>query len=449
MPHLYDAAMYRFDQPAPSYWRSLSAAPGFAPLAGGQSVDVAIIGGGFTGLSAALHLARDHAIEPLLLDAGDIGWGASSRNAGFNTLAATKLGLADMQQRWGEAATADFFASQLEGIELAEALAAEEGFDLALCGPGSFIVAHCERAYRDLQAETHLWRQAAGLPVRMLSREEFAAIGHGGREQFGAMQIEAGGGINPLAYTMGLASAATRHGARLHGHSAVLCWERRDGLHLLHTASGTVRARRVIVATNGYPLPHAPAPLRHRLLPVISNIVVTAPLSDAQWAAEHYRTLAPACDARHLLHYYRRLPDGRLLFGARGDLSGSEADGVRMQAALQAAITRKFPAWEGVAIDYFWRGMVSVTRKLAPSFGVLPDDPTVFYGFGCYGNGVNTMPWIGRSLARQLAGVELSRTERCPVYAGLPARLPPLRCLQKLGLRAAYVRYARLDARTS
>ncbi|WP_374334533.1 NAD(P)/FAD-dependent oxidoreductase [Leeia sp.] len=449
MPHLYDPAMYRFTEPAPTYWRTRLTPQAYPVLAGGHTVDVAIIGGGFTGLSAALHLARDYGVAPLVLEAGEMAWGASCRNAGFNTLAATKLGWLDMQQRWGREATVDFYASQREGMALASELAQQEGFTLEACGEGSYIVAHSKAAWQELQDEALLWQREAGLPVRMLDAEAFAACGHGGSEQYGAMWIEAGGGLNPLAYAQGLAGAASRHGAQLYAHSPVLSWVRNGGHHLLHTPGGEVRARRVIVATNGYPLQMGPAVLRHRLLPVISNIVVTAPLSEAQWAQHQYQTLAPACDARHLLNYYRRLPDGRLLFGARGDLSGSEADGVKMKAALQMAIARKFPAWADVEIDYFWRGMVSVTRKLAPSFGALPDDPSVFYGFGCYGNGVNTMPWIGRTLARQLAGVPLSRSERCPVYAGLPGRLPPLRMLQKLGLRLAYARYARLDARSA
>ena len=446
MKDLYHPEMYRTDRPSPSYWRRSAAEDAYAPLRGDHQVDVAIVGGGFTGLSAALHLARDHGIDVALVDAGEIGWGATSRNAGFNTLPACKLGLPAMQRIWGAEATADFYASQLEGVRLAEALAAEEGFDLGACGSGTYVVAHGPGAWRELQQEVRDWKRATDVPVALLDRDAFAEIGHGGAEQHGAMSLPFGGGLDPVAYSSGLARAAARRGARLYGRSAVERWERHDGRHVLHTAGGTLQAQRVIVATNGYPTSVAPRRLQHRVLPVISNIVVTEPLSDAQWAAHGYRTFSPIADSRHLLHYYRRLPDNRLLFGGRGDFSGTDAEGARMQARLLAAIVRKFPAWDSLRVDHFWRGMVAITRKLAPSFGCLPDDPTVWYGFGCFGNGVNTMPWIGRTLARRIAGVVPTRTERCAVYAGLPARLPPINWMKTLGLRAAYGRYALLDA---
>lgn len=444
--HFYDQVMYQFAASPATYWHRNTPRVDLPTLATACEADVAIIGGGFTGLSAALHLVRDHGVSVVLLEAGELSWGASSRNAGFNTLAATKLGIADIHARWGKAAGSDFFASQLEGQQMANALAESEQFEIEGCGDGTFMVAHSPKAWTSLKAEAREWQSLTPIPVRVLDADEFAAVGHGGAEQFGALHFQSGGGINPLAYATGLAKAALRHGARLFSHSPVLRWDKQDAMHRLHTPHGSVLTRTVIVATNAYPLPEQPSALHRRLLPAISNILVTVPLSDAQWAEYGFQSLNPMFDARHLLNYYRRLPDNRFLFGARGDLTGSADQAADMQRALQFALVRKFPHWGNVPIEYFWRGLVSVTRKMVPSIGVLPGDNSVWYGFGCYGNGVNTMPWIGRTLARHIAGVPLSRLERCPVYQGLPDRLPPGHWLQKLGLRLAYAKYAGLDA---
>lgn len=442
----YDEAMYRFKETPATYWHEHTEREIGAPLTGALDVEVAIIGGGFTGLSAALHLARDHGISAVVLEAGDLAWGASGRNAGFNTLAATKLSIRDIYARWGSGAAADFFAAQHEGQALVSELAQAEGFDVEACGDGTYMVAHNEQAWRSFQKEISEWKSHTQIPCRLLERDEFALHGHAGTEQFGALHWQSGGGINPLAFSNGLARAAKKHGAQIYTHSEVLQWEKNARGHLLQTVAGRINARQVVVATNAYPLPNQAQTLQRRVLPAISNILVTKPLSQAQWAEHAYRTLSPIFDARHLLHYYRRLPDNRLLFGARGDVSGTDADAVLMQRALQLAMVRKFPAWAAVETDYFWRGLVAVTRKMVPSHGQLPHDATVWYGLGCFGNGVNTMPWMGRTLARRIARVPLSRTEKCAVFDGLPSRMPPGHWLQKLALKLAYAKYAGLDA---
>lgn len=443
---LYDEAMYRFKEAPATYWHAQTGGEACAPLTGALDVEVAIIGGGFTGLSAALHLARDHGISAVVLEAGDLAWGASSRNAGFNTLAATKLGIRDIYARWGSAAALEFFSAQHEGQALVYELAQLEGFDVEACGDGTYMVAHTHKAWANLQEEIKDWKNLTQIPCRLLDREEFALHGHAGTEQFGALHWQSGGGINPLAFSGGLARAAKKHGAQIYTHSQVQAWEKTAHGHLLQTASGRIHAHQVIVATNAYPLPNQPGQLQRRVLPAISNILVTKPLSEAQWAEHAYSTFNPIFDARHLLHYYRRLPDNRLLFGARGDLSGTDADAALMQQQLHLAMARKFPAWAAVETDYFWRGLVAVTRKMVPSLGQLQHDPSVWYGLGCFGNGVNTMPWMGRTLARRIARAPLSRTEQCAVFDGLPDRMPPGHWLQKLALKLAYVKYAGLDA---
>ncbi len=160
-----------------------------------------------------------------------------------------------------------------------------------------------------------------------------------------------------------------------------------------------------------------------RLLPVVSNIIVTRPLTQAELAAQSWHTDCPLINARKLLFYYRMLPDNRLLLGARGDLTGAPADGARMRAWMTRRMGEVFPAWRDVEIDYFWRGLICMSRRLAPSAGRLDDDPSVFYGLGYHGNGVNCAPWTGMKLAAMVAGRE--RPEDLPaVLRGLPPRFP-------------------------
>lgn len=438
-PSLYDRQRFH-----PSYWASNVAAPDYGSLSGDRQVEVAIIGGGYTGLSTALHLARDHGIQALVLEAGAIGWGASGRNAGFNTLPASKLSAKAVFQRWPEAEARAFFAAQREGQALIYQLADEENFDLQACGNGIFQVAHSPGAHAEL-AEEGQQLARAGIPNRLLSASEFASVGHGGPDQFGALHMLEGGGINPLQLTYGLAAAASRHGAQLYAHSPMQQWRKQAGWHELITPNGTVRARQVVLASNGYRDSEEPGALRNRVLPAISNILVTRPLSAAQWQTIGLHSLAPMSDTRMLVSYYRRLADGRLLFGARSDTWGDPRQDGKMRAALEQLIRQKFPACGVLDSEFFWRGLVAVTRKMVPTWGRAPDDASVLFNLGCFGSGVNTAAWLGRAMARSLAGQALSANENSAVFRQLPARLPASPWLQRKGLQLAYLHYALQD----
>jgi glycine/D-amino acid oxidase-like deaminating enzyme len=200
----------------------------------------------------------------------------------------------------------------------------------------------------------------------------------------------------------------------------------------------------VVVATNGFTTDGLHPALDGRMLPAISNIVVTRPLTDDEIAAQRYGTLTPVLNTRRLLFYYRLLPDRRFLFGARGDMTGSPADGRRMRAWLERRLGEVFPGWRGVGTEHFWRGLVCLTRKLTPSVGRIEDDPSVVCGFGYHANGVNTAPWTGRLLARLVAGKADLEADVPAVMRGLPARFP-LPALRLWYLRAGYALYRMKD----
>jgi glycine/D-amino acid oxidase-like deaminating enzyme len=255
-------------------------------------------------------------------------------------------------------------------------------------------------------------------------------------EQFGAMHEAVGFGLNPLAYARGLAEAARRHGAKLLEKAEVVTWTREGAGHRLATPTGSLSAKRVVVAANGW-LPEDLVPeLAGRVMPLLSNIITTRPLTDEELARQGWKGETPASNTRNLLAYLRLLPDKRLLFGGRGDTTGSPAGAAAMRRALTRYMERLFPAFRGIEVTHSWRGFIAATARLTPAIGELPSDASVSYAFGCHGNGVALMTWAGRALAERIAGTggELPAPMR-----GLPGRLP-MPPLRRWGLRAMLAR---------
>ncbi len=438
MAEVFHPDVYRTDVTPRSWWQASATVRPAPPLMGEETADVAIIGGGYAGLSAALHLARDHGIRAVVLDAGEIGWGASGRNGGFVTYPAVKLSAAALIKRHGLDTTRAFYQVQAAAVDLVRDLLDAEGIDAARQGDANFEVAHHPAVVDELRAAAEFWRDTLGLPARFLSREAFAEIGHGGTEQFGAFQLDGPFGLHPLRYVAGLREAAERHGAAIHGASRVLSWTGGGGLHRLETAGGRIRAKTVILATNGYTQDGLKAPFDNRTIPALSNIVVTRPLTREELDAAGWRTEGVVTNARDLLFYYRLLPDRRFLFGARGGTVGSPTEDMRMKSWLVRRLGEVFPAWRHVDVEYFWNGLVCLTGRLTPAVGRLEDDPSVYFGFGWHGSGVSAATAAGRDLARAVAA-KAEPDVPIPTRGLPPSLVHPL--VRRYGLKAAYAWY--------
>jgi glycine/D-amino acid oxidase-like deaminating enzyme len=405
-----------------SYWeadRPLLEQPATTSLTGNEATDVAIIGGGYCGLAAALYLAL-RGFDVRVLEAGAIGWGASGRNGGFCSIGASFLGPVELLNIYGEAQTMDFYRVLIEAVQGVADLAREECIAFGAEAPGVWTFAHRASRLPDLEAQALIGRRL-GVASRVVSADEFERTAFRCSEQFGALFEPVGFGLQPLAYCLGLASAAVRRGAHVHEHARVIAWERAQGFHRLRTESGSLRARRVIVAANGWLPEHLVPELSGRVLPIMSNITTTETISDGQIAAQGYFTPFPAANTRAHLSYIRMLPGQRLLFGGRGDTSGRPSGLRAMQRLLERRRGQIFPAFAGARTSHSWRGLIAATRRGTPAIGLLPDDPSIGYAFGCHGNGVAFMTWAGRTLGRMMAG----ETVDLPApLVGLPERFP-------------------------
>jgi glycine/D-amino acid oxidase-like deaminating enzyme len=419
---LFHASQYDWSKPVDSFWetqRKTFDRVDAPALRGDETAEVAIIGGGYCGLSAAYHLARA-GVDVRVLEAGTIGWGASGRNGGFCSVGASFLGASELKGLYGEDETLAFYRALVDAVRLVESLARDEAIDLKRQDGGVWTFAHKPSRMAELQAHADALGRI-GVAARVVDAAAFESEAFSCAEQFGALHETVGFGLHPLAYCLGLARAAGARGAKLHAQSRVSEWRREGDKHRLVTAGGSLRAKRVVLATNGW-LPEELVPeLAGRVMPLLSNIVTTRPLSNEELARQKWRTQGPASNTRALLAYLRILPDKRLMFGGRGDTTGSPAGGAAMRRQLTRRIGEMFPGFAGIETTHSWRGFIAATRRLTPAVGELPSDPSVSYAVGCHGNGVAFMTWAGRELARRIAD---GAGELPAPVRGLPPRFP-------------------------
>ncbi|WP_158596063.1 NAD(P)/FAD-dependent oxidoreductase [Oleomonas cavernae] len=417
-----------------SWWAaSAGLGPAAPPLDGDVTTDVAIIGGGYTGLNAALTLGREAKTSALVLDAAAIGWGASGRNGGFCCLGSSKLPWSAIIKRFGLAEAQGFFRLQVAAIEHVRSLLRDNAIDADIGPDGEARLAHHPRAAADFVADAALYRELFGVTCEIVPKEALRARGLNSAEAHGALLEPLGFPLHPLKYVHGLARLAQAAGARLHGQSPVVQWTREGRRHRLATPKGSVLADRVVVATAGFTRDALHPDFSGRLLPVLTNIITTRPLTAPERAAQGFDSLTMCADTRNLLHYFRLLPDGRMMFGARGGISATPAAQAAMRAQLIGDLGRMFPVWRGVEISHFWRGLTDLSFDLLPHLGTT-EDGSVHYLLAFHGNGVAMGSLGGSLIGRRLAGQKLD----LPAPIAQPIPRFPFPALRQTYLRAAY-----------
>jgi glycine/D-amino acid oxidase-like deaminating enzyme len=407
---------------APTYWVASAGTPpeDDGPVLHDIDVDVAIIGSGATGMSTALYLAQEHGIQAVVLEANQASWGCSSRSGGQGQNASGRLKRSQWIKRWGLDVAQQLDREIRSGFENFRHLTTQ--IDCDAFDGGHLHLAHRPEKVAVLEAEARLMRETFGYATRMLSAQEVRRDYCDEREAAGAMFEPEGVGIHPLKFTFGLMKKARALGVKVHTASPVQGWTTIGGVHHLRTPGGVVRARRVAVCTGGYTGQGLNPLLKNRIMPILSNSVVTRPLTDAELKATNFKSLTFLTDTRTLRFYYRLLKDNRLQIGSRSSVSGADAQDPSHLKLLTDAIARKFPPLAGIPIDYSWWGWVDVSHDMMPRITQPDASKKIWYAVGYGGNGVSFSTWAGKRLAQRVAGKDSGKDVfELPIYkAPLP-----------------------------
>jgi taurine dehydrogenase large subunit len=424
---------------APTYWIG-TAGPAPAddgPVTADIECEVAVIGSGYTGLSTAIHLARDHGIEAVVLEANTVAWGCSTRNGGQAQISSGRLKRSQWIKRWGVDVARGMHAEVSEAFDLFNDLLDEPEIDADPHPGGHYYIAHRDKVMAGLRAECAVLNDTFGYGARILTCEELHEAHVRDQEATGALWEPDGTCIHAARLAFGYLRLARRLGAKVHTASPVMGWQQKDGRYHLRTPGGTVRARNVAIATAGYTPPGLDKRVRHRLMPILSNSIVTRPLTAEELSECGIRTMSPLTDTRTLRHYYRLLPDNRVQIGSRSAVTGRDAENEKHLAMLRKGLARKFPALEGIGLDYSWWGWVDVSHDMMPRIHQPDPDARVFYAMGYGGNGVMYSAQAGRRMAQLVAGVKYKAFD-LPIFTSpLPSHglLTPFR---RMGQRMAY-----------
>ncbi|MGH7029318.1 MAG: NAD(P)/FAD-dependent oxidoreductase [Stellaceae bacterium] len=417
--------LHRDFTPTPYWWEA------YRPTAGElvevpRAARVAIVGGGYAGLSTALELAK-HGIDAVVLEAAELGFGASTRNGG-----AVSGGVNVGKSFTGRSVDIDrdrverTLSDAADGFALIDRLIGEERIECFWEKPGRFVGAWTQRHFQAQSGRLALLNRAAQSGAFMVprerQREEIASFYY-----HGGMVVERSGKLHPALYYRGLLEACRRRGVAVCAMAAVGGIGRAGNAWRVETSRGAISAGDIVIATNGYTGALTPA-LRRRVVPIASHIIATEELPPdlAGSLIPKERTLS---DTRRVLCYYRMSPDGRrMIFGGRARFT-------QVAAAVSAPIlyrcmTARFPQLRGAKITHAWTGNTAFTLDALPHMG---QSEGLHYCLGCNGSGVAMMTYLGWQTARKIARVanyacsfDTPDFPGHPLYSGNPWFLPAI-----------------------
>ena len=390
--------------------------------------DVAIIGGGYTGLSAALTLVKAGRTV-IILEAGQPSAGASSRNGGQLGSGNQKFRVADLIARYGQNKAVALISAGTEMLRYVETLISEHEIECDFRRSGRFRGAMCEDDYKSMARDMEDLHRFAGVEFMVVPRES-QHLEVGTARYFGGSVLPNDAALNPGHFHHGLLKCVTSAGAKICTNTRAIAINSEPGRHTVTTSAGSVSAKEVLVATNGYS-GRRPGTLYRHLAPIGSTIIATEVLP-----RETVRTLLPSDrmygNTARVFHYYRSGDNGRrILFGGRSAFSLSGQVAYRHLVDEMAAL---FPVLADTSIDYAWSGAIAYTRDKLPHLGRLNG---VWYAAGYCGTGVSRSCWFGHKAALKIVGDKAGATPFDDLDFG-PFRSRPI---APLGVSAATAWY--------
>jgi glycine/D-amino acid oxidase-like deaminating enzyme len=385
-----------------NYWLTTTEMPSSdAPCPLPDRVDVAILGAGFTGLSAARTLAK-RGIKVAVLESETIGWGASSRNGGM-VLTGLKLGVDKLISMYGRELTQRMYAASLATIDCVEKIVREENIACDFSRSGHLEVACKQRHFDDYARQAEVIAGEFNHPLKVIPKNQLGAeIGSG--IYYGGMVDEVSAGLNPARYVAGLARAAIKAGAEIFEKTHVerIARESRNGQAgwKLTTTRGPLRAREVFAGTSGYTGRATPG-LQKKIIPIGSFIITTEILPEklAQELSPRNRMIY---DSKNYLYYYRLTPDRRMLFGGRAAFFPATDRTIRKSAEiLRRGMIDVYPQLRHAQIDYVWGGTLDFAFDIMPHAGQFDG---IYCALGYAGHGVAMATYQGEKMAELIAG---------------------------------------------
>lgn len=384
-----------------NYWTTTVDMPRPEPRPLPATTDVAILGAGFTGVSAARTLVRSGA-QVAVLEAETVGWGASSRNGGM-VLTGMKLGVNKLISMYGRERTQRMYAASLDSLACVEQIIAEENISCDFARCGHLEVACKQKHFDDYARQVETIAREFNHHLHIVPRNQLSSE-IGSSIYYGGMIDETSAGLNPARYVAGLARSAMNSGATVFENTRVQSIERASHSASpgwkLTTSTGSLWARNVFIATSGYTSGTTPT-LRKKIIPIGSYIITTEVLPEAL-----ARELSPRnrmiYDSKNYLYYYRLTPDRRMLFGGRAAFFPETENTIRQSAdLLRQGMIAVYPQLRDTKIDYVWGGTLDFAFDIMPHAGEMDG---MYYALGYAGHGVAMATWQGQRMAELIAG---------------------------------------------
>jgi len=384
-----------------NYWLTTADFPKTEARPLPDRVEVAVIGAGYTGLSAARTLAKRGA-KVAVLESETIGWGASSRNGGM-VLTGMKLGVNQLISMYGRELTRRMYAASLATIDCVEQIIREEAIDCDFSRCGHLEVACKQKHFDDYSRQAETIAREFNHQLRIVQKHELSGE-IGSTIYYGGMVDEVSAGLNPGRYVAGLGRAAIKAGAEIFERTRVQAIQRESnqgnpGWKIV-TSRGTMWAREVFVATSGYTGNATPA-LQKKIIPIGSFIITTEILPEAL-AHELSPRNRMIYDSKNYLYYYRLTPDRRMLFGGRAAFFPENDQTIRRSAEiLRRGMIDVYPQLREAKVEYVWGGTLDFAFDIMPHAGQIDG---MYYAVGYAGHGVAMATYQGQKMAELIAG---------------------------------------------